>query len=167
MIRDLDPKLDLAITRIIKAPRELVWSAWADPAKFEKWWIPGPTRCEIVAMDMHPGGSFVTRMSDDGGPFEPHLTACFLDVAEGQRIVFTNTLQGQWRPAGAFYFAPMTAVISFADHPDGTRYESVAMHATPTDRDKHEQLGFNEGWGTAIDQLAALIEAQSSGGANG
>jgi len=83
---------DLTTSRIIKAPRALVWSAWADPVSFAQWWIPAPIKCKVVAMDLHPGGSFVTEMSENGGPFTPHLTACFLNIAEAERIVFTNAL---------------------------------------------------------------------------
>ena len=57
MTRGPNYDLDLAISRIIKAPRQLVWSAWADPATFGRWWAPAPYKCEVVAMDLHPGGA--------------------------------------------------------------------------------------------------------------
>ena len=103
---------DLTTSRIIKAPRALVWSAWADPVSFAQWWIPAPIKCKVVAMDLRPGGSFVTEMSENGGPFMPHLTACFLNIAEAERIVFTNALVDGWRPAAAFYPTPLTATIT-------------------------------------------------------
>ncbi len=31
------PDLDLTISRIIRAPRPVVWRAWTDPASFEQW----------------------------------------------------------------------------------------------------------------------------------
>jgi uncharacterized protein YndB with AHSA1/START domain len=43
-----DPDLDLTISRVIKAPRSVVWNAWADPANFEQWWIPAPAKCKVV-----------------------------------------------------------------------------------------------------------------------
>ena len=55
--------------------------------------------------------------------------------------------------------ADVTAEISFADHPDGTAYEAKAMHGSPADRARHEELGFEEGWGTVTRQLAELVEA--------
>jgi uncharacterized protein YndB with AHSA1/START domain len=156
-----NPNLDLTTTRIIKAPRELVWSAWADPVSFAQWWIPAPIKCKVVAMDMRPGGAFITEMSENGDAFQPHLNACFLDVGEAKRIVFTNALIGGWRPAvGGF----MTAVISFKDHPEGTAYESYAMHKDKADRDKHEEMGFHDGWSTVAGQLAALVEPRAQAG---
>jgi uncharacterized protein YndB with AHSA1/START domain len=150
-----NPELDLTISRVIKAPRTLVWNAWADPVSFAKWWIPAPTRCNVVAMDLRPGGAFVTQMSDAGGPFVPHLDACFLDIVEGERIVFTNALTGGWRPAEHGF---MTALITLRDHPQGTEYVSHAMHKNRADREKHEELGFHDGWGAVVGQLAALVE---------
>ena len=87
-------ELDLTISRVIAAPRSRVWRAWADPARLAQWWIPAPAACEVVALDLRPGGAFETRMSEDGGEFQPHLSGCFLDVVEGERIVFTNALLG-------------------------------------------------------------------------
>lgn len=161
MTQSADPQLDLTISRIIKAPRSLVWSAWADPASFALWWLPAPAKCRIVEMEMRPGGGFVTQMSEEGGPFVPHLSACFLEVLEGSRIVFSNTLTGGWRPAEQGF---MTAIITFADHPEGTQYVASALHKNRADRDRHAELGFHDGWGTVAAQLASLVEARASKG---
>ena len=150
-----DATRDLSIRRIIRAPRAAVWAAWTDAASFAQWWLPAPTRCEIVAFDPRPGGALHTRMSEAGGPFVPHMDACFLEVVKEERIVFTNALSAGWRPApGGF----MSAVISFADHPEGTDYRSHVLHKDAADRQTHIDYGFDEGWGSVIGQLAALVE---------
>jgi uncharacterized protein YndB with AHSA1/START domain len=150
------PELDLTVARIIAAPRSAVWNAWTDSASFEQWWVPAPQVCRVREMDLRPGGSLRTEISDDGADFGPHLTACFLAVDELERIVFTDALVAGWRPAEASF---MTAVISMSDHPDGTEYTATAMHRNLADRDRHEQLGFQEGWGTVTRQLAELVES--------
>ncbi|WP_018067090.1 SRPBCC domain-containing protein, partial [Martelella mediterranea] len=76
-------ELDLEVSRIIKAPRDRVWNAWVDPERLAKWWIPHPLICRVVSLDVRPGGAFVTEMSENDGPFAPHLSACFLDVLAG------------------------------------------------------------------------------------
>jgi uncharacterized protein YndB with AHSA1/START domain len=158
MIPSPKPDLDLTISRVIKAPRSAVWRAWTDRASFEQWWIPAPTKCKVVEMDLSPGGAFVTRMSDDGGAFVPHLDACFLAVDDLERIVFTNALVGGWRPAERPF---MTAMITLKDHPLGTDYVAYVMHKSNADRNKHEELGFYDGWGTVVAQLAKLVERPS------
>lgn len=148
-------EFDLTIARLIKAPKSAVWDAWTIPARFEQWWIPAPARCRVAAMDLRPGGALTTQMSENGGAFTPHLDGCYLEIVEGERIVFTNSLTSGWRPAVNPF---MTAIISFADHPEGTDYAAYVMHRNAADRDMHVELGFYDGWGTVIEQLAKLVE---------
>ena len=154
-----NPDLDLTISRIIKAPRSAVWSAWTNPSNLEKWWIPEPSRCKVVEMDLEPGGSFVTQLSENGGEFIPHVRGCFLAVEELERIVFTDSLVGGWRPAEEPF---MTAVITMRDHPMGTEYDAHVMHKSKADRALHEKLGFYDGWGTVVEQLARLVERMNA-----
>ncbi|MBA9005717.1 SRPBCC domain-containing protein [Thermomonospora cellulosilytica] len=154
---NLDRDLDLDLERIIRAPRATVWSAWTDPSRLERWWVPAPSRCRVDRLDLRPGGAFVTRLSDDGGEFVPHMDACFLAVDELERIVFTNAIDSAWRPASPAPVA-MTAAITLTDHPDGTHYRVVVRHGDPEARAHHDKLGFAEGWGTVAAQLAALTE---------
>lgn len=157
MSADFDPRLDLRIARVIRAPRAIVWRAWADPARFEKWWVPAPARCQVVRMQIKPGGAFETLISERGEAFAPHISGCFLAADEERRIVFTNALTGGWRPAENAF---MTAVITLADHADGTDYAAHVMHRNDADRAMHEEMGFCDGWGTVAAQLAALVERE-------
>lgn len=155
MSQDFNSELDLITTRVIRAPRSAVWKAWSTPSMFEKWWIPAPALCKVVQMDLSPGGAFETQISEDGGTFSPHLTGCFLEIVEGERIVFTNALTGGWRPAEQPF---MTAIITLADHDNGTFYSARAMHKNNADKRMHDDLGFQDGWSTVCAQLARLVE---------
>ncbi|MCX6023456.1 MAG: SRPBCC family protein [Chloroflexi bacterium] len=158
MMRSPHPDLDLTISRVIKAPRSVIWSAWTNPTSFEQWWVPAPAKCKVLEMDLTPGGALVTHISENGGDFLPHLTACFLAIDEGERIVFTNSLVGGWRPAAEPF---MTAIIRLRDHPLGTEYIAHVMHKNNADRNMHEEMGFYDGWGSVIEQLANLVERPS------
>jgi uncharacterized protein YndB with AHSA1/START domain len=106
-------------------------------------------------MELRPGGSFETQISESGGDFMPHLRGCFLAVDDLERIVFTNSLVDGWRPAEQPF---MTAIITLRDHPNGTEYLAHVMHKNNADRNMHEEMGFYDGWGTVTEQLAALAE---------
>lgn len=155
MTPDLDPERDLVHVRTIRAPRARIWGAWTDPRQFEKWWLPAPALCEVVTMDLRPGGALRTRMSENGGPFRPHMDACFLAVEEATRIVFTDALTGGWRPAERPF---ITAIITLADDPAGTRYSAHVIHKDAATRKRHNDMGFEDGWGTVVTQLARLVE---------
>ena len=148
----MKPDLDLSLDRVIRAPRTALWNAWTDPNLFAQWWIPAPTLCRVDRLDVRPGGALVTRMSDDGTEFVPHMDATFLVVDEMERIVFTNAIDSTWRPADPQPVS-MTAEITLADHPDGTDYRVVVRHGDPAARARHAELGFFDGWGFVTDQL--------------
>lgn len=158
MTPTINPDLDLTISRVIKAPRPRIWSAWTDSSRFEQWWVPAPAKCKVLEMDLRPGGAFATSISEDGGAFTPHLSACFLDIVDQERLVFTNALVGGWRPAEQSF---MTAIISLRDHPEGTNYVAHVMHKNNADQVMHKDLGFYDGWGTVIEQLAVLVEQRA------
>lgn len=150
-----DPQRDLAIDRLIKAPRQAIWEAWVNPRSFEKWWVPAPALCKVVEMDLVPGGGFVTQISENGGDFAPHMAGCFLAVDPRERIVFTTALTGGWRPAENPF---ITAIITLKDAAGGTAYHAHVMHKDGADRSMHAEMGFHDGWGTVIGQLALMVE---------
>lgn len=154
---ELVPELDLALSRLIHAPRSIVWRAWTDPERLAQWWIPAPLTVRIDRLDPAPGGAFVTSMSEDGALFTPHLDAVFLAAEPERRLVFSNALNSSWRPARPFP-VPMTAHIDLLEHAEGTDYRVLVRHGRPADRDKHAQLGFFEGWGSVTEALAELAE---------
>lgn len=156
---ELNPELDLTLQRVIRAPRNVVWDAWTDAAKLEKWWTPAPTTSRVDRLDVRPGGAFVTRMSEDGQTYFPHTDGIFLVVEEGDRLVFTNAISSGWRPAAPAPIS-MTAEITLLDHPEGTDYTAVVRHADPEARALHEELGFFDGWGAVTAALAALAESE-------
>jgi uncharacterized protein YndB with AHSA1/START domain len=155
----MNPDLDLSLQRRIRAPRTVVWRAWTDPSRLERWWIPAPATTRVDRLEVRPGGGFVTSMSDDGVAFVPHFDGSFLVVEERERLVFTNAIDSRWRPTTPTPVA-MVAEITFGDHPEGTDYGVVVRHGDPADRARHEALGFLEGWGSVTAQLATLAESE-------
>ena len=50
------------------------------------------------------------------------------------------------------------AVVTMADEGDGKRYVATVMHPDKATRDRHEEMGFFDGWNTCITQLEALAQ---------
>lgn len=146
----------LTISRLIHASPAIVWQAWSRPEHLAQWWIPAPIACQVVKLDLRPGGGFETRMREPGGEFQPHVDGCFLDIVPEERLVFTTVLVEGWRPVEPWL--ALTAIITFAAEGHGTRYTARVLHRNAADSRKHEEMGFHEGWGTALDQLAAHVQ---------
>lgn len=54
----MDPveQSDFVITRSFDVPRELVWKAWTEPARFVQWWGPKGFRVSSLKLDLREGG---------------------------------------------------------------------------------------------------------------
>jgi uncharacterized protein YndB with AHSA1/START domain len=151
-----DVNNELSISRLISAPPAKVWKAWSRPEHLANWWIPEPIECKVMKLDLRPGGGFETLMREGEEEFKPHVEACFLEVVPEQRLVWTTTLSEGWRPTEPWL--ALTAIISFLEEDECTRYSARVMHKNGADSRKHLELGFEKGWGAAIDQLAAFVE---------
>ena len=160
-------KYDLVLERTLNAPRALVWKAWTTPEQLKRWFAPRPYEISEVEMDLRPGGIFRIRMTGPDGFDTGHGGAgCMLEIVEGERLVWTSALAPEYRPAemgeGCESF-PMTGVVTLADTGDGrTLYRAVALHRNAADRDMHEQMGFEEGWGTCATQLEELLQGMTA-----
>lgn len=141
---------DLVISRLLRAPRATLWRAWTEPELLKQWWCPKPWTTEVRAFDLRPGGAFHTFMQGpDGGTSDN--PGSFLEVVPQQRLVFTSMLTADWRPNTPWL--GFTAIITMVDEGDGCRYTATVMHPDEATCQRHEELGFFDGWNTAITQL--------------
>ena len=145
------PKLDLVLERAIEVPPQKVWAAWTDPKQVVKWFTPAPWKTVECEIDLRPGGKFYTVMQSPEGTDHPNV-GCFLEVVENELLVWTDALLPGWRPKEDGF---MTAAILIEPYGNGTKYTAIAYHKNEADREKHEKMGFHEGWGTALYQLVA------------
>ena len=151
--------LDLRIERLLDASAEKVWKALTTPELLLTWFTPKPWRTVRCEMDLRPGGLFSVVMQGPEGPEVDGGEGCFLEVVEGQRLVWTSALGPGFRPnpITADSFA-MTASFSLAADGDKTNFDALVLHADAESRAKHEAMGFFEGWGTMISQLEEVAK---------
>jgi uncharacterized protein YndB with AHSA1/START domain len=86
-----DRRGELTVSRVVNAPRDLVWQAFTEPEHLAAFWGgPGITvPVESVAMDVCPGGSFeLTMVAPDGADY-PNRGE-YVEVDKPGRIVFTE-----------------------------------------------------------------------------
>ena len=79
-----DPRSIIA-TRVLDAPRELVWTAWTKPEHLAQWWGPDGFSTTTSAYDLRPGGVWRFVMhGPDGRDYENRIT--FDEIVEPERI---------------------------------------------------------------------------------
>ncbi len=148
---DLDPTTDLSFTRSVAAPRAIVWECWTTPEHIRAFFVPKPHRVTFCDIDLRVGGRFNTTFEVDGN--EMRNTGVYLEIVDKEKLVFTDGYSEGWRPAPDPF---MTAILLLADEgEDRTEYTAIVRHRSSEAREKHEAMGFFDGWGTVVDQLEA------------
>ena len=150
-----DPKLDLVLERTVDVPPELVWKAWTEPRHVVHWFTPAPWKTVDCEIDLRPGGIFRTVMRSPEGQ-DMNNIGCYLEVIENRKLVFTDCLAPGFRPKDGGFF---TGMVLLEPSKGGTTYTAIAIHKDETTRKSHEDMGFHNGWGTALDQLVAYVKA--------
>jgi len=155
-----DPNHELSVTRLIDAPREVVWKVITE--RLPDWWAPKPWTTEIEAVEFRPGGRLAMVMrGTEPGETSP-IDGIILEFVPGERIAFTNAIAAGSQPRSP---APvnMIGIFSLADEGGRTRYTAVSRHWDADAAKAHDEMGFSEGWGMCADQLKELAEAEVAG----
>jgi len=85
---DHDPR-SIVGTRVLAAPRTLVFSVWTDPKHLVQWWGPNGFRTTTHAFDFRPGGVWRFVMhGPDGRDYQNRIT--FDEIVAPERIVYSH-----------------------------------------------------------------------------
>lgn len=140
---------EFTITRVLDAPRELVWRAWTEEKELAQWLYPSgaSTPPESISFDVREGGRYRYTMIDDASGEEYPTGGVFIDVVPFERLVFT------WaRPEDPIEQSPVVTVTLTAQ---GERTEMVfhlrGIAGHPGDGDVHD------GWDEALAHLAVHL----------
>jgi uncharacterized protein YndB with AHSA1/START domain len=81
---------EFVITRVLDAPRELVWRAWTEADRLAQWWGPRGAKIRVISLDVRPGGMFHYSMQFRPG-HEMFGRFVYREIAAPERIVFINS----------------------------------------------------------------------------
>ena len=155
----IDPKTDLVLERVVDVSPALVWRAWTEPQHLKKWFCPRPWATVECRIDLRPGGEFYTQMRSPAGETMEGGSGCYLEVEKERRLVWTSALGPGYRPAVArVHDLFFTAFILMEPQGQGTKYTAIAVHPDEASAQRHAEMGFQDGWGTALDQLVAYMK---------
>jgi uncharacterized protein YndB with AHSA1/START domain len=79
---------DLTLSRMIDAPRPLVFGAWTDPEQIARWWGPKGFTTTRYEMDVRPGGTYRFVMRSPDGT-DHRKRGVYREIVAPERIVFT------------------------------------------------------------------------------
>jgi uncharacterized protein YndB with AHSA1/START domain len=107
---------DVVVTRVLDAPRALVFEAWTQPEHVVHWWQPvgfGPPVCEVF--DARPGGAMRLRVKTPDGT-EQVWSGVFREVVPPERLVFEDACEEKGR-----VFHRTVTTVTFEDIAGKTR----------------------------------------------
>jgi uncharacterized protein YndB with AHSA1/START domain len=145
---------ELIITRIIDAPRELVFKAWTDPEQLAKWWGPKYFTNPLCELDLRPGGPILIHMAGPDGVIYP-MKGMFQEIVAPERLVFSSSaLEDE---AGNAQMEALSTV-TFEDQGGKTKLtlQEVVVRSTPAA--EWALSGMEEGWNQSLDKLAEEVQ---------
>lgn len=142
----------VSITRVFKAPRELVWQAWVEPKHMAKWWGPHGFTNPVCIMDARVGGALCIVMRAPDGTEHP-MTGVFREITPSTTLVFNMVaLDGDCRP---LLEGQTTASFIQLGRKTKLVVESQAVGLVPVAR---QMLGgMKAGWSQSLIRLAELV----------
>jgi uncharacterized protein YndB with AHSA1/START domain len=144
---------EIAMTRILDAPRELVYEAWTNPKDVPQWMLgPKGWTMPVCEIDLRPGGAwhFVWRL-DDGTEME--MRGEYREVAPPERLVSTENWGGDW---------PETVNTLVLSEKDGkTTVTLTVLYPSKEARDRAAETGMKEGAAETFDRLAELLRTMA------
>ena len=80
---------EIVLTRVVDAPRELVFEAWTKPEHAMKWFGPKGFTCTLHEMDVRVGGRWRFDMFAPDGKLYPNRIE-YLEIVPNERLVYCS-----------------------------------------------------------------------------
>jgi uncharacterized protein YndB with AHSA1/START domain len=157
---------DFVATRVLNAPRDLVWKSWTEVERLKQWWGPKGFKVFHAELDLRPGGTFHYGMkSPDGHDMWGKFT--YREIAAPARLVFISSFSD---PQGNIARAPFPGLtwplqtlstVSLAERDGKTELtvRGAALEASAEEQatfdGMHESM--RGGWGGTFDQLTDYL----------
>jgi uncharacterized protein YndB with AHSA1/START domain len=157
---------DFVLSRVLDAPRDLVWKCFTDPEHMKHWW--GPKGVTVVAskMDLRPGGTYHYGMKVPDGPV---MWGKFVyrEITPPEKLVFINSFSDEKGGLTRHPMAPtwpmeMLSVFTFEEQPGGKTKFTIRWSPHNATEEEHKTFeaghaSMNQGWSGTMEQLEAYL----------
>jgi uncharacterized protein YndB with AHSA1/START domain len=140
---------EMIFTRVLNAPRELVFDAWVIPEHLAQWYGPNGFTITTNTIDVKPGGRWDFIMHGPDGDDYPNKIK-FLEVRKPEKLVYTHTGDGVTDDV------KFRVTVSFENVEGKTK---LTMHSVFDTAEELEKVVKNYGAYEAAIQHLARLEA--------
>jgi uncharacterized protein YndB with AHSA1/START domain len=157
---------DFVISRVLDAPRDLVWKCFTDPEHMKAWWGPKGFTGVSSKMDFRPGGRYHYGLkSPDGMTMWGRMI--YREIVPPEKIVFINSFSDEQGGISRHPMAPtwpieMLSIFTFEEQPGGKTKFTVrwSPHNATAEEQKTFEEGhgsMNQGWSGTLDRLDVYL----------
>jgi uncharacterized protein YndB with AHSA1/START domain len=145
--------LEIVMTRVVDAPRSLVFEAHTNPEHLPNW-LTGPAgwSMPVCEIDLRPGGAwrFVWRQSDGS---EMEMRGEYREVSPPDRVVSTESWGGNW---------PETLnTVALTEEDGKTRITQTILYPSKEARDAALGTGMKDGVTLSYNRLSDYLRTLS------
>jgi uncharacterized protein YndB with AHSA1/START domain len=140
---------EVVITRVFEAPARFLFEAYSKPEHIKKWFGPRGWPVTLCEMDFRKGGRFRFQMTGPGGQKNTPFGGEYLEIVPNQKIVYDNGFE----MPGA---ERMVVTVTFDEKGEKTTLTIHTLFGSVAMKNEHVGLGFLQGVGSGLDQLAEL-----------
>jgi uncharacterized protein YndB with AHSA1/START domain len=144
---------EIVVTRVVDAPRRLVFAAFTDPEHVPQWMLgPGGWTMPVCEIDLRPGGAwhFGWRGADGA---ELDMRGEYREVVPPERVVNTESWGGDW---------PDTVNTLVLSEEDGkTTISQRVLYPSKEARDAALRTGMKDGMAVSFDRLAEHLRTRA------
>ncbi len=153
------------LTRVVDAPRDLVWKAFSDAKALAQWWGPKDCTTRVEKLDFRPGGVFLYAIqTPDGGQMWGKFV--YRDIVPPERLVFMlsfadaegNTTRA---PFSATHPLEILSDVTFTEQDGKT---TITMRSGPFNSTQEERESYaamltdmQEGTNATLDNLVVYL----------
>ena len=157
---------DFVISRVLDAPRELVWKCFTDPKHMKEWWGPKGFKVIKSDMDLRAGGTYHYGMQVPDGPV---MWGKFVyrEIVPPAKLVFINSFSDEHsgltrHPMSPTWPMELLSTFTFEEAGPGKTKFTIRWsphNATAEERKTFEagQASMNQGWGGTLEQLETYL----------
>lgn len=154
MNQTYDPNLEIAETRLYKAPKELLLRMWANPEHLSNWWGPNGFTTTTHEFEFRTGGIWRFTMHGPDGTDYPNVVR--------YRLVSADRIE--YEHVGADELVNFQVAIAFSERDGGTEMDFRMTFPTADERRRVvEEFGADKGLVMTMARLDNVVSTVAPG----
>jgi uncharacterized protein YndB with AHSA1/START domain len=140
----------VVVRRTFDAPARLLFEAYGRAEHVVRWFGPKGYPLTLCEIDFRVGGRYRFAMTGPDGVQMPPFGGEYREIVPDERIVYTSAFAGP----GA---EEMVVTVTFVEEGGATTLTVSTLFASVAMMEEHLGMGYEQGLGSALDQLADVV----------